>query len=75
MFGMPGQCRFWGPWAGLAEGAVGALVLVDTRLEASFEVLDQMERQAEHLPYAVAVNQFPGSSQYEPGELRKFLPS
>jgi uncharacterized protein len=30
MFGMPGQSRFWDPWAGLAEGAASALVLVDT---------------------------------------------
>lgn len=71
MFGMPGQSRFWDPWAGLAEGAIGALVLVDTRrLEASFEVLNQMEVQAPNLPYAVAVNLFPGSPRYEPGELR-----
>jgi uncharacterized protein len=74
MFGMPGQSRFWDPWAGLAEGAVGALVLVDTRrLDASFEVLDQLELQAEHLPYAVAVNVFPDSRRYEPAELRKAM--
>jgi uncharacterized protein len=74
MFGMPGQSRFWDPWAGLAEGAVGALILVDPRrLEASFEVLNQLELQAEHLPYAVAVNLFPGSPQYEPGELREAM--
>jgi uncharacterized protein len=74
MFGMPGQSRFWDPWAGLAEGAVGALILVDPRrLEASFEVLNQLELQAEHLPYAVAVNLFPRSPQYEPRELREAM--
>jgi uncharacterized protein len=74
MFGMPGQRRFWNPWAGLAEGAVGALVLVDTRrLEESFEVLNQLELQADQLPFAVAVNLFPGSPRYEVGELREAM--
>jgi signal recognition particle receptor subunit beta len=44
LFGTPGQRRFWDLWAGLADGAVGALVMIDTRhLEDSFEVLDQLE--------------------------------
>jgi uncharacterized protein len=74
MFGMPGQRRFWNPWAALAEGAVGALVLVDTRrIEDSFEVLNQLELQAEQLPFAVAVNIFPGSPQYEKEELREAM--
>jgi uncharacterized protein len=71
MFGMPGQRRFWNPWAGLAAGAVGALVLVDPRrVEDSFEVLNQLELQADQLPFAVAVNHFPGSPQYAEAELR-----
>ena len=74
MFGMPGQRRFWNPWAGLAEGAVGALVLVDTRrLEESFEVLNQLELQADQLPFAVAVNVFPGSPRYQGEELREAM--
>ena len=74
LFGMPGQRRFWNPWAGLAEGAVGALVLVDTRrLEASFGVIDQLELQAEQLPFAVAVNAFPGSPRYDEEELREAM--
>jgi hypothetical protein len=74
MFGMPGQRRFWNPWAGLAEGAVGALVLIDTRrLEESFEVLNQLELQADQLPFAVAVNLFPGSPRYEVTELREAM--
>jgi signal recognition particle receptor subunit beta len=74
LFGMPGQRRFWNPWAGLAEGAVGALVLVDTRrLEESFEVLNQLELQADQLPFAVAVNLFPGSPRYEGAELREAM--
>ena len=74
MFGMPGQRRFWDLWDGLAEGAVGALVLVDTRrLEGSFEVLDQLERRKDNLPFAIAVNVFPDSYQYTTEELRKAL--
>jgi len=74
MFGLPGQRRFWDLWEGLADGAVGALVLVDTRrLEASFEVLDMLELRREPLPFAVAVNQFPDSLWHSPDVLRKAL--
>jgi signal recognition particle receptor subunit beta len=74
MFGMPGQRRFWDLWDGLAEGAVGALVLVDTRrLEASFEVLDQLELRKDNLPFAVAVNVFPDSQQHGTEDLRRAL--
>jgi len=74
LFGMPGQKRFWNPWHALAEGAVGALVLVDTRrLEESFEVLNQLELQASELPFAVAVNLFPGGPRYEEEELREAM--
>ena len=72
MFGMPGQRRFWDLWDGLAEGAVGALVLVDTRrLEGSFEVLDQLELRKDNLPFAIAVNVFPDSYQHGTEELRR----
>lgn len=74
MFGMPGQRRFWDLWDGLAEGAVGALVLVDTRrLEGSFEVLDQLELRKDNLPFALAVNVFPDSYQHSTDELRQAL--
>lgn len=74
LFGTPGQRRFWDLWDGLAEGAVGALVLVDTRrLEQSFEVLDQLETHSPELPFAVAVNNFPDSPQYETDELAEAL--
>jgi signal recognition particle receptor subunit beta len=74
LFGTPGQRRFWDLWDGLADGAVGALVLVDTRrLEGSFEVLDQLELRKENLPFAVAVNVFPDSRQHSTEELRKAL--
>ena len=74
MFGMPGQRRFWDLWDGLADGAVGALVLVDTRrLEGSFDVLDQLELRKDNLPFAVAVNVFPDSQQHNTDDLRQAL--
>ena len=74
LFGTPGQRRFWDLWDGLADGAVGALVLVDTRrLEGSFEVLDQLELRRDGLPYAVAVNMFPDSKHHSTEELRQAL--
>jgi signal recognition particle receptor subunit beta len=74
LFGTPGQRRFWDLWEGLAEGAVGVLVLVDTRrLEASFEVLDQLEEHQYALPLAVAVNHFPDSASHTSDELRAAL--
>ncbi|MGC5345270.1 GTP-binding protein [Streptomyces sp. DT171] len=72
LFGTPGQRRFWDLWEGLAEGAIGVLVLVDTRrLEDSFDVLEQLEIRG--LPFAIAVNQFPDSEYYGIEELRGAL--
>jgi signal recognition particle receptor subunit beta len=74
LFGTPGQRRFWDLWEGLAEGAVGALVLVDTRrLERGFEVLDQLETHTPALPFAVAVNHFPDSRDHGAEELSEAL--
>lgn len=74
LFGTPGQRRFWDLWEGLAEGAVGALVVVDTRrLEQSFEVLDQLETHSQGLPFAVAINNFPDSPRYAADELAEAL--
>ncbi len=73
LFGTPGQRRFWDLWEGLADGAVGVLVIVDIRrLEDSFEVLDQLEVRTT-MPFAVAVNQFPDAPSYEEDELREAL--
>jgi signal recognition particle receptor subunit beta len=73
LFGTPGQRRFWDLWEGLAEGAVGALVLVDTRRIAdSFEVFDQLETRT-GMPFAVAVNDFPGAPRYDLEQLRQAL--
>jgi signal recognition particle receptor subunit beta len=73
LFGTPGQRRFWDLWEGLADGAVGVLVIVDTRrLEDSFEVLDQLEMRTS-MPFAVAVNQFPDAPEYGAEQLRDAL--
>ncbi|HEX6356518.1 GTP-binding protein [Actinophytocola sp.] len=73
LFGTPGQRRFWDLWEGLAEGAVGALVLIDTRrIEDSFEVFDQLETRT-GMPFAVAVNDFPGAPRYGADQLREAL--
>lgn len=72
LFGAPGQRRFWDLWQGLVVGAVGLLVLVDTRrLEDCFDVLDQWE--AHRLPFIVAVNRFPGSEDFDDDEIREAL--
>lgn len=72
LFGTPGQQRFLPAWRDLAKGSLGALALVDTRdLEASFDALGNLEELG--LPFAVAVNVFPGSPQHAEGDLRAAL--
>ncbi|MET4923802.1 ATP/GTP-binding protein [Streptomyces sp. PSRA5] len=72
LYGTPGQRRFLPLWEGIAFGALGALVLVDTRrLDESFEVMDLIEERG--LPYAVAVNTFPDSPAYDLEVVRKKL--
>ena len=63
LFGTPGQDRFWFLWDELAYGALGSVVLADTRrLEASFPAIDFFEHR--QIPFVVAVNQFPGVRAY-----------
>jgi len=72
VFGTPGQERFWFLWNGLFEGALGAVVLVDTRrLEVSFDVIGRLEDRG--VPFVVATNIFPGSPTYPTEELRTAL--
>ncbi len=69
LFGTPGQERFWFMWDELAAGALGAIVLADTRrLEDSFSAVDFFERRS--IGFIVAVNEFDGSHRYEPDEVR-----
>ena len=59
LFGTPGQQRFWFMWDDLVRGAIGAVVLVDTRrLADSFAAIDFFEDRG--LPYVVGVNCFDG---------------
>jgi signal recognition particle receptor subunit beta len=72
LFGTPGQERFWFLWNGLFEGALGAVVLVDTRrLEVSFDVIGRLEERG--VPFVVAVNSFPDAPRYPVEELRTAL--
>lgn len=72
LFGTPGQRRFKPLWEDISRGALGALVLVDTRrLGDSFEVIDMIEESG--LPYAIAVNTFDDAPNYDPVILRDHL--
>ncbi|MFE6866672.1 ATP/GTP-binding protein [Kitasatospora sp. NPDC057692] len=72
LFGTPGQERFWFLWNGLFEGALGAVVLVDTRrLEISFDVIGRLEDRG--VPFVVAANRFPDSPDCPDEELRLAL--
>jgi signal recognition particle receptor subunit beta len=72
LFGTPGQDRFWFMWDELALGALGAVVLADTRrLADSFPSIDYFERRG--LPFIIGVNCFEGSFRYESDEIRAAL--
>ncbi|GAA2253638.1 ATP/GTP-binding protein [Streptomyces atrovirens] len=72
LFGTPGQERFWFLWNGLFKGALGAVVLVDTRrLASSFRAIEEMERQK--VPFVIALNVFPDSKDYPVEEIRDAL--
>jgi uncharacterized protein len=72
LFGTPGQNRFWFMWDELAHGALGAIVLVDTRrLDSSFPSIDFFERR--HIPFIIAVNGFEGAWAHTVEEVRQAL--
>ncbi|MEU3739479.1 MULTISPECIES: ATP/GTP-binding protein [unclassified Streptomyces] len=72
LFGTPGQERFWFLWNGLFEGALGAVVLLDTRrLEVSFDVIGRLEERG--VPFVVAVNDFPDAPHHPMETLRRAL--
>jgi uncharacterized protein len=69
LFGTPGQERFWFMWDELAQGAIGAVVLADTRrLADCFAAVDYFEDRA--TPFLVAVNCFDCARSYEPDDVR-----
>ncbi|MEI5099628.1 ATP/GTP-binding protein [Streptomyces sp. PmtG] len=72
LFGTPGQERFWFLWNGLFEGALGAVVLIDTRrLEVSFDVIGRLEERG--VPFIIAVNDFPDAPRHPVEALRAAL--
>ena len=72
IFGTPGQDRFGFMWNDLVKGALGAVVLVDSRrIEDSFPALDYFEHR--NLPFVVAVNRFDGSLFHTADAVREAL--
>ncbi|MFJ8942415.1 GTP-binding protein [Streptomyces sp. NPDC102395] len=72
LFGTPGQDRFWFLWDELSQGALGAVVLADTRrLADCFPAVDYFEHR--HIPFVVAVNCFTGARAYAAPEVSRAL--
>jgi len=72
LFGTPGQQRFWFMWDDLVRGAIGAVVLTDTRrLADSFSPIDFFEER--QLPYVIGVNCFDGVLRHGVEEVRDAL--
>ncbi|WP_394467979.1 ATP/GTP-binding protein [Kutzneria buriramensis] len=72
LFGTPGQHRFWFMWDDLVRGAIGAVVLVDTRrLADAFASIDFFDDR--QLPYVVAVNCFDGMLHHRIDDVREAL--
>lgn len=72
LFGTPGQDRFWFMWNELSEGAIGAIVLVDTRrLDSCFPAVDFFESRG--IPFVIGVNCFGGSQPYAVDEVLRAL--
>jgi signal recognition particle receptor subunit beta len=72
LFGTPGQTRFWFMWDELVRGAIGAVVLVDTRrLADCFAAVDFFEQRS--LPYVVGLNCFDGVQPYTVQDVRDAL--
>ncbi|MGV9385875.1 GTP-binding protein [Nonomuraea sp. NPDC003707] len=72
LFGTPGQDRFWFMWDELALGALGAVVLADTRrLGDCFPAVDYFEQRG--VPFVVGVNCFEGARRHDPAKVRRAL--
>ncbi|MCB5179763.1 GTP-binding protein [Streptomyces antimicrobicus] len=70
LFGTPGQQRFWFLWEELCAGALGAVVLADTRrLADCFPAVDFFERRG--IGFVLAVNEFDGGHRYTADEVRE----
>jgi signal recognition particle receptor subunit beta len=72
LFGTPGQDRFGFMWDDICTGALGAVVLVDTRrIDQCFPGIDYFE--AKQIPFVVGVNNFEGAERYALDEVRDAL--
>ncbi|MEO3809784.1 MULTISPECIES: GTP-binding protein [Sphaerisporangium] len=72
LFGTPGQHRFWFMWDDLVRGAIGAVVLVDTRrLADCFPAIDYFEEA--QLPFVVGINGWDGHYAHADEEVREAL--
>ncbi|MDV9177639.1 ATP/GTP-binding protein [Streptomyces sp. W16] len=72
LFGTPGQDRFSFLWDDLVEGALGTVVLMDTRrIEDCFPAVDYFESQG--APFVLAVNRFDGADRFDVEEVREAL--
>jgi hypothetical protein len=72
LFGTPGQHRFWFMWDDLINGAIGAIVIVDTRrLTDSFAAVDYFE--AAGVPFIIAINGFHGEFPYSSADVKEAL--
>lgn len=72
LFGTPGQDRYAFLWDDLVEGALGAVVLLDTnRIEDCFPAIDYFEEH--QVPFLVAVNLFEQTHRFALAEVREAL--
>lgn len=72
VFGTPGQDRFGFMWNDITEGALGALILVDTRrLDECFNAIDFFEQR--NVPFVIGLNQFDGAPQHSIDDIREAL--
>lgn len=72
VFGTPGQDRFGFMWNDITAGALGALILVDTRrLDECFNAIDFFEQRG--VPFVIGLNQFDGAPQHSVEDIREAL--
>ncbi len=72
LFGTPGQSRFRFAWDEVARGAIGAVILVDSRrIDDAYASVDFCE--ARGIPFVVAVNRFDGAQTPDLGAIRDVL--
>jgi len=72
VFGTPGQDRFGFMWNDITAGALGALILVDTRrLDECFNAIDFFEQRG--VPFVIGLNQFDGAPQHAIEDIREAL--